>query len=78
MRQRTQLELSLLSLCMLQVGVVVTIDSPSVFQLIFRYINRNLETVPAEVVVTPEDPLEEVQMAKVNFPSTGRYVTKEL
>ena len=56
-----------------QVGVIVTVNSPSVFQLVFRYINRNLETVPAEVIVTPDDPAEEVQASTVSFPSTGRY-----
>ena len=58
---------------MFQVGVIVTVNSPSVFQLVFRYINRNLETVPAEVIETPDDPAEEVQTSTVNFPSTGRY-----
>ena len=53
--------------------MIVTVNSPSVFQLVFRYINRNLETVPAEVIVTPDDPAEEVQTSTVSFPSTGRY-----
>lgn len=54
--------------------MVVDIAKPSVFRLIYRYINRNLETVPAEVTVTPEDPNEDVQTGTVEFPSTGRFV----
>lgn len=50
----------------------ITVDRPSVFRSIIRFMNRNFETIKAKVTLTPEDPAEEVQQISVNFPSTGR------
>ena len=46
-------------------------EKPSVFKLIFRYMNRNPTPVVAEIVVTPDNGDDEEQMATVNFPVTG-------
>lgn len=54
---------------------MATIDKPSsLFKLIFRYMNRNLQTVNAEVTLSPVDPSSEEQSITVSFPPTGRYV----
>lgn len=36
--------------------------------------NRNLQTVNAEVTLSPVDPSSEEQSITVSFPPTGRYV----
>ena len=51
-----------------EVRVTVEIDNPSLFKLIFRYVNRNQQQVEAELLVTPEDPTNQEQTATVKFP----------
>jgi len=53
-----------------EIRITIDVDKPSVFRLIFRYMNRNLETVNADVLVTPDDPQQDEQVDMLSFPPT--------
>ncbi|XP_067931597.1 laminin subunit alpha-like [Watersipora subatra] len=56
-----------------EVRVTTDIKTSSFFKLIFRYMNRNFETITAKVFVAPDDPAEEEQEITVDFPVTGSF-----
>lgn len=56
----------------------VNVEKSSLYLLIFRYLNPGDDVVVGEIVVTPDNPQDEVQNYKLRFEPKGEFLTANI